>query len=943
MWGISRSLTTPYCYTSRMEARPQLKSPEEELAFLRAEVAKKEQELTHLRGGEIVANEERAHIVSESIRKHADTPAADILAPSYRLDNHALGNEAQMLILKLDSAEHDDAIAHLRTTMETKGIKNALGALEKLDNPHLEDDFHRYLVRYIDAGHPVMGSEEKSPRFKALHMTLYEIALPEPKADDGSGREKPLKELISAMEQFYSGLLSVGEATRGEPSYFAMELAVPSDRPELLFYVAVPNGKRDLFEKQLLAMFPDAALAVASGDYNVFANGGASIASTATLAENPVLPLKDYADFDYDPLNAVLNAFAKIKHVGEGAALQIIIEPRGDRHVKHYQRILAALRKGEKHTTAFSTPETALGEFAREVGKTFFSRSKPKDEEKAKQAEMRQAEANKAHVEQIEKKTAAPIVGVTLRLAVSAADAPRSTQIIGELEAAFNQFGNTQGNRLAFKRKGGNDARKVFDAFSFRLPDSSALPLSLRELTTLYHFPPSGIESSPHLKQSRAASAAAPVTLPQTGALLGTNTYRGVETKVHLSNEDRLRHLYVIGQTGTGKTGLMKSLILQDIEAGNGCCFIDPHGNDILDILAAIPAARYEDVIYLDPADLTRPFGLNLLEYDAARPEQKTFIVNELLAIFRRLYGDVPESMGPAFEQYFRNATLLVMEDPASGSTLLDIARVLSNEAFRSLKMSRSTNPVVNQFWGEIASKAEGEASLSNIVPYITNKFDDFTANDFMRPIVGQQESSFKFREVIDNKKILLVNLSKGRLGERNANLLGLILVGKLFMAALSRADNPRAAHAPFYLYIDEFQNVTTDSIPGILSEARKYKLSLTMAHQFLSQIEEKTRDAVFGNVGNMAIFRVGEEDGEFFAKQFAPVFTALDFVNIENRNAYMKILAAGVPQKPFNIRTPDLPKGNQSQVDDLIKLSSLTYGRDRATVEATIRERYLS
>jgi hypothetical protein len=299
--------------------------------------------------------------------------------------------------------------------------------------------------------------------------------------------------------------------------------------------------------------------------------------------------------------------------------------------------------------------------------------------------------------------------------------------------------------------------------------------------------------------------------------------------------------------------------------------------------------------------------------------------------------------MGPAFEQYFRNATQLVMEDPSTGSTMLDIARVLANSEFRAMKLAKSLNPIVNQFWQEIATKAGGEASLENMVPWITNNFDDFTANDFIRPIIGQQESSFKFREVMDQKKILLINLSKGRLGEKNANLLGLIIVGKLFMAALSRADQPRAAHPPFYLYIDEFQNVTTDSIPGILSEARKYKLALSVAHQFLAQVDEKIRDAVFGNVGSMAVFRVGEEDAEFFAKQFAPTFAALDFVNIEYRNAYVKLLAEGVPQQPFDMRTEDLPAGNPAQVDDLIQLSSLTYGRDRATVEHMIRERYLS
>ncbi|MBU6490544.1 DUF87 domain-containing protein [Patescibacteria group bacterium] len=922
-----------------MESAPKLSTPEEELAYLREQVARKEQELRKRGTSDIHA--ERPRIISEEVRAyHAAAP--EMLANEYRLSDTAAHDAASKIFAELNFGGDEAAIASLQATMEERGIKNALMVLEKLHNPHITDDFHRYLVRYVAAGLPLTGANENGPRFQALHMTLYEIALPGPKNEESNARTKTLKELVSAMEQFYAGLLSVEDAAPGEPHYYALELAVPADSPELQFYAAVPSGKRSLFEKQLLAIFPDAHIVPQPNDYNIFVPGGVALVSTARLAENPALPLKDYTDFDYDPLNAITNAFAKIEHVGEGAALQIVIEPRAERHVKHYQKILRALRKGEKHTAAFSIPETALGEFARDIGKALFS-SKPKDEERAKEVEIRQIETNKAHVEQVEKKIATPIVGATIRLSASSKDESKAQQVLGELEAAFNQFANTQGNRLEFTRAAKRRAQSIFDDFSFRLPDSSALPLSLRELTTIYHFPPSGIESSPHLKQARFTHAPAPLTLTQTGALLGANSYRGQETRIYLDPEDRLRHLYIIGQTGTGKTGLMKSMIIQDIKNGEGCCFIDPHGSDILDILAAVPPERYKDVIYFDPADLSRPFGLNFLEYDFSRPEQKTFIVNELLMIFRRLYGDVPESMGPAFEQYFRNATQLVMEDPASGSTILDIARVLSNSDFRRAKLNKSMNPIVNQFWNEIASKAGGDAALENIVPYITNKFDDFTANDFIRPIVGQQESSFKFREVMDNKKILLVNLSKGRLGERNANLLGLIIVGKLFMAALARADNPRAAYPPFYLYIDEFQNVTTDSIPGILSEARKYKLALTVAHQFLNQIEEKTRDAVFGNVGNMAVFRVGEEDAEFFAKQFAPVFATLDFVNIENRNAYIKILANGIPQKPFDMKTSDLPALNHEQVDDLIQLSSLTYGRDRATVESVIRERYLS
>ncbi len=919
-----------------MESAPKLSTPEEELAYLREQVTRKEAELSAR-----AAPLERARVISEQIHAHRSAPE-DVLAHGYRMSEAAAHDTASKILAELHLGGSEAAIASLRSTMEEKGIKNAFAVLERLHDPHITDDFHRYLVQYVAAGLPLAGANETAPRFQAFRMTLYEIALPGPKSGDKSAPAKTLKELISAMEQFYAGLLSVENAAPGEPHHYALELAVPADSPELQFYAAVPNGKRALFEKQLLAVFPDAHLVPQPKDYNVFAEGGVALLSSARLAENPALPLKDYADFDYDPLNAIVNAFAKIEHAGEGAALQIIVEPRGERHVKHYRKILQALKKGEKKGDAFATPETAFGDFTREIGRTLFG-NKPKDKEKAKEAEARHIEANRAYSEQVEKKIAAPIVGATIRLTVSSKDEHKAAQVLGELEAAFNQFGNTQGNRLEFLRAPKRRAQSMSDDFSFRLPDSSALPLSLRELTTLYHFPPAGIESSPHLKQARFTHASAPLTLPQYGAFLGTNSYRAHETRVYLDPEDRLRHLYIIGQTGTGKTGLMKSMIIEDIKNGEGCCFIDPHGSDILDILAAVPPERYADVIYFDPADLSRPFGLNFLEYDFARPEQKTFIVNELLMIFRRLYGDVPESMGPAFEQYFRNATLLVMEDPQSGSTMLDIARVLSDSEFRRAKLAKSMNPIVNQFWNDIATKAGGEAALENIVPYITNKFDDFTANDFIRPIVGQQQSSFKFRDVMDTKKILLINLSKGRLGERNANLLGLIVVGKLFMAALSRADNPRAAHPPFYLYIDEFQNVTTDSIPGILSEARKYKLALTVAHQFLGQIEEKTRGAVFGNVGNMAVFRVGEEDAEFFAKQFAPVFAASDFVNLENRNAYVKILAQGIPQKPFDLRTPDLAAPNHSQVDDLIQLSALTYGRDRATVESMIRERYLS
>jgi hypothetical protein len=334
--------------------------------------------------------------------------------------------------------------------------------------------------------------------------------------------------------------------------------------------------------------------------------------------------------------------------------------------------------------------------------------------------------------------------------------------------------------------------------------------------------------------------------------------------------------------------------------------------------------------------------ALNMLEYDRRFPDQKTFVVNEMLSIFNKLF-DMKTAGGPMFEQYFRNAVLLVMDDPESGNTLLDVSRVLANKTFRELKLSKCKNPIVTQFWREVAEKAGGEASLANIVPYITSKFDVFLSNDIMRPIIAQENSTINFREIMDNKKILLVNLSKGRLGDINANLIGLIIVGKILMAALSRVDAVTTGKTlpPFYLYIDEFQNITTDSISTILSEARKYKLSLNIAHQFIAQLEEGIRDSVFGNVGSIAAFRVGAEDAEYLEKQFSPVFTAKDIMSIDNYNAYLKMLANGKPVKPFNIETMSPPKGNRDIIKSIKELSYLKYGKERSLVEEEIMGKY--
>jgi hypothetical protein len=314
--------------------------------------------------------------------------------------------------------------------------------------------------------------------------------------------------------------------------------------------------------------------------------------------------------------------------------------------------------------------------------------------------------------------------------------------------------------------------------------------------------------------------------------------------------------------------------------------------------------------------------------------------VNELLEIFDKLFN-MSVAGGPMFEQYFRNSALLVMDDPDSGSTLLEIARIFSSPDFRKLKLSKCKNEMIKSFWRDVAEKAGGDASLQNMVPYITSKFDNFLTNEIMRPIICQQKSAFNFRDIIDNQKIFLVNLSKGRLGETNAYLLGMILVGRLTMAAMGRADIVEERRKDFYLYIDEFQNVTTKSIAVVLSEARKYRLALTVAHQFIAQMQEEIKKAVFGNVGSMAVFRVGTEDAEFLAKYFEPVFTADDLVTIPNYNAYVKLLLGGESGAPFNMETLVPEKGDPAMAEKVRQLVAVKYARPRSVVEEEIQHRY--
>ena len=907
-------------------------SPSEEIEFLRGLVI--DQEKKYL---DKFTNIDRESVIREEVRKYSKANPEEVLEKGYQM----LHTEAKEITLELSPETHDRKMEELLAILGEKGMKNALGVLGLMGNPHLEDDFHRFLVQYVRAGLPMPADAMKERSYRALKRSLYEVSLPGKKDEDGSGREKELKTMLSSMEQLYAGLLSLA---KDKDDAFAIEIANPEGSEEAAFFVSVPENMKLLFEKQILSVFPKAKLFEKKDDYNIFNYDGVAVAMEGRVSENPLFPIKTYDKFDFDPLHIILNAFSKIDKDGEGVAVQIIIRPDFEGYLGHYKEALRELEKGEKLHIASDVRHSIAGHFlkatklmAGEAVREIFA---PKSSKDKNEPPHNRQEENKTAIEQIREKISSPIMHSNLRIVASAKSRERAEKIAYEISSTFNQFENTQGSKIKFREVPAKNLEDYIKKFVYRSFDEGEdMPLSVKETVGFIHFPASEILSR-EVKTSKASTASLPVGLPQKGTILGINVDRNVSSNVFITPDDRLRHFYAIGQTGTGKTTLLKNMIAQDIINGEGVCMIDPHGNDIQDILSIIPRERYEDVIYFDPGYTARPMGLNMLEYDARFPEQKTFVVNEMLSIFNKLF-DMKVAGGPMFEQYFRNAVLLVMEHPESGNTLLDVSRVLSSKPFREMKLTHCKNPVVVQFWREIADKAGGEASLQNVVPYITSKFDVFLSNDIMRPIIAQEHSTFNFREVMDKKKILLVNLSKGRLGDINANLIGLILVGKILMSALSRADSFGQDLPPFYLYIVEFQNITTDSISQILSEARKYKLSLTIAHQFIAQLEDDIKDAVFGNVGTIASFRVGADDAEYLEKQFEPVFSQNDLLNLDNRNCYMKMLSDGKPVRPFSMQTLPPEKGDVEIVEKLKELSYLTFGKDKALIEEEIALKY--
>ncbi len=772
------------------------------------------------------------------------------------------------------------------------------------------------------------------------------------KSDDRPKTEEEKKLLIGIGEQLFTTLSQSGE-NKGwllGKDYYSFEIACTEKK--VSFYINCPKHLQQLVEKQVQAQYPHAFIEEIPG-YNPFQKDGKVEVEELQLSKQSVYPFRTYKTTETDPLNALTNAMSKLDE-NEGVAIQYIISPAGTawqgrpRHMAleiqqgknpemvergHFYRILIGLMRGIGSALA-GIGQGSGQQQGSHAHKDLSGYSSP----------IQLTPMQQEIVKKLEEKSSRPGYKVNIRLVTSSAILGNASVHMRNLLSSYLQYNMPPFNGLRPKKRDKNDILKDYIFRIFR-DNGNASILNTEELASLWHLPTPYLET-PNIKWLVSKKAPPPVNLPKAGLLIGNNIYRGQETPVFMTREDRRRHTYILGRTGGGKSVLLSNMAIQDIKNGEGLCVIDPHGDLITDILAQVPKERAEDVILFEPFDMERPMGLNMLEVD--NEEQKDFAVQEMISIFYKLVTD-PAMLGPMFEHNMRNAMLTLMADSEHPGTIADVPRIFTDTTFQKYKVSKLTDPVVRLFWEKEMAKTS-DFHKSEMLGYLISKVGRFVENTMMRNIVGQPRSGFNFRKIMDEGKILLVNLSKGRTGEINAKLIGLILVSKMQIAALSRADIPEDQRKDFYLYVDEFQNFITDAFSSILSEARKYKLNLIIAHQYLGQLEQAAgaqgagskdlRDAVFGNVGTMMVFRTGAEDAEVLAKEFKPTFNEFDLVNIERYNTYTKLMVNGTASKPFNMATLAPPKNpNMAQAEAIRQLSRLKFGRPRAEVEEELLE----
>ncbi len=775
---------------------------------------------------------------------------------------------------------------------------------------------------------------------RGLKMIRLHINLPPSSTDlDTGGRDERdvTDETISQAQVMYNIISSTAKKGFKSKIYGQRHISFEliSNDGLVQYYVVAPLSLVDVIKQSVTTAYPSAIVQEVRGD-NIFSQVGkvtGTIGGEFSLKREFYYPIATYKENKQDSSRSILNALSLAKG-DDGVALQFLMRPADNNWSETASQYADKIRKDKQGgKKSGSNILFSPGELLEALWKPPELSSSNSDE-----VEHQLSSIDQDEIAAIEEKTRYPGFETLTRVVVSSNTMARSQMILEAIIAAFSVFERPQYNGFEFNYTQNVD--ELITAYLMRFfPQSlESNVLNSVELATMFHLPNQKDIPTSQVVRQASKQVDGPNEAMSEGLLLGYNEYRGVKKPIRLSTNDRRRHLYFIGQTGTGKSGLLENLAYQDMMAGRGFAFIDPHGDSIEKILGMVPRERIKDVVYFDPGDLERPVGLNLFEFETE--DQKDFLIQEGIQMLYRLYDPGHTGIvGPRFEHWFRNAALTIMADP-SGATFIDIPQVFNDQAFADYKLQFVKDQTVLDFWNKEMAQTT-ESSKSDVLGWFASKFGAFLSNEMMRNILGQTKSGFDIKKIMNEGKILLVNLSKGKTGELNSMLLGMIFIMKFQVAAMSRASIPEDQRKDFCLYVDEFQNFATDSFESILSEARKYRLNIIVANQFMTQLTDKIREALIGNVGTMIAGRVGVTDAELLVKKFSPTFDAEDLTKLPNYQTITSVLINNIPSAPFSMNLiPPMGQPSAELRGALRRYSRVEYGQDRNAVDAEIRQR---